>query len=36
MNEEANVKELEEFLDECAERAEELGVTIDYYLEEFV
>lgn len=27
--------ELEQFLAECADKAEELGVTFDYYMSEF-
>ena len=39
MNERINniePQDLEEFLDECHEKAQELGITLLHYLEEFV
>lgn len=28
--------DMEEFLDECQEKADELKITLEYYLEEFI
>tara|TARA_B100000085_G_scaffold250692_1_gene247179 strand:- start:356 stop:481 length:126 start_codon:yes stop_codon:yes gene_type:complete len=34
--EQIEASDMEEFLDECQEKADELKITLEYYLEEFI
>jgi hypothetical protein len=34
--EQIEVSDMEDFLDECQQKADELNVNLDYYLEEFI